>query len=316
MREAYDNHTILALRGKKNKLDPYRPYHFLHEQEPAPSGNIEEVNTLFLTGKECAFKCTMCDLWKNTLDEAAPAGATARQIDYALERLPPAEAIKLYNNGNFFDPRGIPPEDYPGITSRLRNYRRVVVENHPNLCSAACVAFSEQLPGKLEVAMGLETIHPEVLPKLNKQLTPEDFSQAVAFLNKHLIDVRAFALLNVPYLTSRRENILWTLNTVRFAFAAGAIRCSIIPVRAGNGVMDRLWKDNAYTPPSLDALETVFEQALSLSLGQVFVDTWEIETLSDCPHCFTARRDRLRKMNLMQKIYPKISCRCQTHDDH
>jgi radical SAM enzyme (TIGR01210 family) len=314
MHETYDNRAILALRAKKNKLDPFLPYHFLHEREPGLSGGIDTINTLFLTGKECVFKCLMCDLWKNTLDEAPPVGATVQQIDYALERLPRAEVIKLYNNSNFFDPRAIPPESYPAIASRLQDYRRVIVENHPKLCHDGCITFSKQLPGKLEIAMGLETIHPDVLPKLNKQLTPEDFREATIFLRKHAIDVRAFALLNVPYITTREENILWTLNTVKFAFACGAIRCSIIPVRAGNGIMDQLWRENKYTPPSLDVLELVFEKALALRQGQVFVDTWELGSLSGCPHCFATRKDRLEKMNLTQKIYPKISCSCQSHD--
>jgi radical SAM enzyme (TIGR01210 family) len=286
----------------------------LHEQEPALSGGINTVNTLFLTSKECTFKCIMCDLWKNTLEEAPPPKAIVRQIDYALERLPRADVIKLYNNGNFFDPHAIAPEIYPALISRLKNYQRVVVENHPRLCNQTCIAFSRQLQGELEVAMGLETIHPDILPRLNKQLTPEDFREATLFLRKHHIDVRAFALLNVPYLTSRQENIVWTLRTVKFAFDCGAVRCSIIPVRAGNGVMDLLWKENYYAPPSLDTLEIAFEEALSLGQGQVFVDTWDLASFSECPACFAARRDRLQKMNLTQTISPKISCSCQSHE--
>src|SRR6202012_4926683 len=105
-----------------NAVNILRPWHFLQEQELGPSG-VETVNTLFLTGKECAFKCLMCDLWKNTLDEPTPKGAILRQLDHALSQLPDGDVIKLYNSSNFFDPNAVPPEDYPGIIERVQSYK-------------------------------------------------------------------------------------------------------------------------------------------------------------------------------------------------
>ncbi len=312
MHDEYDSRTIIELRSKKNKVDPFIPYHFLHEEEPGLSGGIETVNTIFLSGKECTFKCLMCDLWKNTLDEATPLGAIGKQIDYALERLPHADVIKLYNNGNFFDTKAISPEEYPAIIDRIADYKRVVVENHPKLCNNHCIELNEMLNGKLEIAMGLETIHPGVLPRLNKQLTPEDFKNAANFLTRHKINVRAFILLNPPYITDPEESIVWTLRSIQFAFECGAARCSVIPVRPGNGVMDVLWKENNYIPPTLAMLEEVFETALSLKQGQVFVDTWDIGFLSKCSLCFNGRKHRLEQMNLTQKILPQIECSCNS----
>ena len=311
MHDGYDSRTIAELRPPKNRLNPFVPYHFLHEREPGLPGGIESVNTIFLTSKECAFKCLMCDLWKNTLDEPLPAGAIVRQIDHALERLPEADVIKLYNNGNFFDAKAISPGDYPAIGKRLADYKRVIVENHPKLCNQLCIEFNSLLNGKLEIAMGLETIHPEALPKLNKQITPEDFKNATAFLNQHDIDVRAFVLLSPPYITGDDENVSWALKTIEFAFECGAVRCAVIPVRPGNGVMELLRKSNDYTPPSIAMLEAVFEKALLMQRGQVFADTWDIGFLSECPHCFDERKRRLEIMNLSQQIEDSISCTCK-----
>ena len=36
--------------------------------------------------------------------------------------------------------------------------------------------------GRLEIAMGLETVHPEVLRRLNKRMTLDDFERATTFL--------------------------------------------------------------------------------------------------------------------------------------
>lgn len=301
---------IEQLRPRKNAVNEHIPYHFLHEQEPGLDGNLQSVNTLFLTGKECAFTCLMCDLWKNTLDAPTSPGAIVRQIDYALARLPTADAIKLYNSSNFFDPKAVPVVDYPVIAERLQGYSRVIVENHPRLCDSQCVDFANRLTGRLEVAMGLETIHPDVLPRLNKQMTPDDFSRAASFLRDHQIDVRAFVLLNPPYLTDSQENIDWAIKTVQFAFTSGASRCTVIPTRAGNGIMEQLAAQGHYQPPTLGALETVVEHCLRLGQGQVFADTWDIGFLSDCPICFDARQQRLDQMNLHQKIDLPVACSC------
>jgi radical SAM enzyme (TIGR01210 family) len=310
----HDNREIEKLRPLRNTLNPHIPYHFLHEEEPDANGVLQKVNTIFLTGKECSFKCLMCDLWKNTLTGPTPEGAILKQIDYALARLPEADVIKLYNGSNFFDQKAVPPADYPGIIERLRPYSRVIVENHPKLCGEACLEFSARLNGVLEIAMGLETIHPDVLPRLNKQMTAEDFKQAAAFLTKHKIDVRAFILLNPPYLTNREENIQWTFNTIQFAFESGAGCCSIIPTRQGNGIMELLYERGHYIPPTLDMLEEVFESSLHLQQGRVFVDTWDIGFLSNCPICFEARKHRLEAMNSDQKLYQRIACSC--HSGH
>ncbi len=72
------------------------------------SGRIENVATLFLTNRECPFPCVMCDLWKNTLTESVQPGDIPGQILFALRELAPADSIKLYNSGNFFDPQSYP----------------------------------------------------------------------------------------------------------------------------------------------------------------------------------------------------------------
>lgn len=301
---------VEELRPPKNEVDASVPYQFIHEQEPDAGGTIGEVNTIFLTNSECPFRCLMCDLWKNTLDEPTPEGAVPHQIEYALQRLPEASVIKLYNSGNFFDTNAIPPEDYPKIADLLKGYDRVIVENHPRLCGPRCAEFAEMIAGKLEVAIGLETIHPDVLPKLNKQFTLDDFKQATSLLNENDIAIRTFLLLNPPYLTGREEGIAWTLKSAKFAAKHGSECSSIIPTRPGNGIMEQLQQDGAYVPPSLDALEDVFQEALQSIEGRFFADLWDLQQFSSCDDCFEKRKQRLHQMNMQQAVLPDISCHC------
>ena len=162
----------------------------------------------------------MCDLWQNTTDERVPAGAIPEQIDFALSQLPTAQHIKLYNSGNFFDQQAIPPEDHEAIAQRVNSFDTVIVENHPKLCGDGCLQFRDRLGGELEIAIGLETIHPEVLPRLNKQMTIADFEKAVRLLTAHDIATRAFILLRPPFL-SEEQGVDWALRSIEFAFDAG-----------------------------------------------------------------------------------------------
>jgi archaeosine synthase beta-subunit len=309
---------LLALRPSKNRVDPQRPYAFSIEPERTADGTLADVTTIFLTNRECPFRCLFCDLWKNTTDTRVPVGAIPAQIDYAFAQLPAAQRdaarqIKLYNSGNFFDAQAIPPEDFPAIARRLTRFDTVIVENHPRLCGEACVRFRDQLaPGQqLEVALGLETVHPEILPRLNKQMTLDDFARAAAFLREAHIAVRAFILLQPPFM---REDqcVTWALRSLEFALSCGARVCSIIPARGGNGAMERLARDGLFAPPRLDALEAAFEQGLKLAAGRgrVFVDLWDIERLYDCPNCGPRRAARLVQMNHTQQVVPRIDCAC------
>ena len=176
----YGDEWILALRPARHTVSPDRPYACLVEKEPAGDGRVVDVATVFLSNRECPYRCLMCDLWKNTLEESVPRGAIAQQIREALAALPPARQVKLYNAGSFFDPHAIPPGDHAEIAAALRAFDRVIVEAHPSLVGDACQRFHDRIAGRLEVAMGLETVHPGVLPRLNKRMTLERFGEAAA----------------------------------------------------------------------------------------------------------------------------------------
>lgn len=311
MKYDISNQSIMSLRPEKAELDVLKPYLYLNEKEVQKSGVVKSVNTIFLTNKECPFKCVMCDLWRHTTDQPTPEGAITAQIEYALERLPDASVIKLYNSGNFFDGKAIPKSDYSAISEQIAGYDHVIVENHPKLTGPHIQTFKDLLAGSFEVAMGLETIHPEVLPKLNKQITADLFKTSTEYLIDCGIDVRAFVLLNPPFLTNESENIEWCLRSVEFAFETGVTACSIIPTRPGNGIMDKLHEEGKFVPPRLEALEKTYELALKLNRGRVFCDVWDLEKFSDCNICINQRKKRLEKMNLVQMKLPEIECSCR-----
>ena len=306
----WNDRAILAARPPKNHVDPHRPYAFLVEPECAANGQVEDVATVFLTNRECPFRCLMCDLWKNTTDDRVPVGAIPEQIKFALSQLPAAKHIKLYNSGNFFDRQAIPREDYESIAKCVRSFETVIVENHPKLCGDDCLRFHELLAADLEIALGLETIHPDVLPRMNKQMTVDDFESAVRFCGDNDIATRAFILLRPPFL-NEAEGVEWAIRSIEFAFDAGVECCSIIPTRGGNGAMEQLRVEGSFEPPTFRSLETVLDEGLAMQRGRVFVDLWDAERFFDCDTCGPARRDRLQQMNLTQRAAPGVSCDCE-----
>src|SRR5262249_457244 len=153
--------------------------------------------------------------------------------------LPPARRIKLYNSGSFFDPRAIPPEDHGEIARHLDRFERVIVESHPALITEGCARFQNLLAGDLEIAMGLETAHPEALAKLNKRMTVEDFLRGAERLESFGIALRVFVLLGLPFF-SEEESLDWCRRSIEVAFDARATAVSIIPTRTGNGALDAL----------------------------------------------------------------------------
>lgn len=304
---------ILDLRPARAQVNPREPYAFFVEEECGASGHPERVAAILLSNRECPFRCTMCDLWRNTLTGSTPLGAIPEQIDFAFERLAPARTVKLYNSGSFFDPRAIPPADYDSIAARVQHFDRVIVECHPAFVGQPCLAFRDALTGRLEVAMGLETANPDVLEKLNKRMTLDAFEAAARFLRGNGIDLRVFILVQPPFMKAE-EALHWAQRSLDFAFDCGATAATLIPARGGNGAMEALAAAGEFAPPALNLLEDAVAYGLRLRRGRVFTDLWNAEWRTECASCLDARVKRLQEMNLRQILTGAAICSlCGVH---
>jgi hypothetical protein len=250
----------------------------------------------------------MCDLWRHTLTDTVPVGAIPEQIEYALARLRPARQIKLYNSGSFFDRRAIPREDYRAIAVRVGAFERTIVESHPALIGELCLEFRDLLSSQLEVAMGLETVHPAVLDRLNKRMTLEQFAAAAGYLQTNAIDLRVFILLQPPFMKPE-EALYWAEKSLDFALDCGATAVTLIPTRAGNGAMEVFAQNGDFAPPPLALLEAAASYGLGQKRGRVFVDLWDLPTsAAACSACRASRVARLHEMNLRQAASAPVPC--------
>lgn len=314
--------TVAALRPALDRThDPWRAHGIAIDDEPDEKGQVVRAATVFLTGGECPWQCVMCDLWQYTTTTPTPPGAIAAQVATAMQDISArggADHIKLYNAGSFFDPRAVPDADVPAVVDATRGASRVIVESHPALIGERTSRLIDHLhairPGAsapiLEVAMGLETAHPEALRSLDKGLTVDQFHRAADRLRTLGAGLRVFLLVHPPFVpVADRDD--WLARSIDEAIAAGADVISLIPTRTGNGVMDRLAAEGAFTPPDLADLEGALAVALARprpARTRILADLWDASRLPGCAVCGPARIERLRQANLTQRLAPLPAC--------
>jgi len=320
---------VLDRRGPRHAVDPWAPPRLTIDPEPDGDGVVVDVATLFLAGRECPWRCVMCDLWRHTIETDTPPGAIPRQIELGLAAwaepaaepgAQPAEVrtirhLKLYNAGSFFDDRAVPPGDDPAIARAVAGVSRLTVESHPRLVGDRTWRFRDRVAPSLEVAMGLETAHPDALARLNKGCTLDDFAAAARALAAHGVGLRVFLLVHPPFVP-HDERTPWLLRSIDAAIDAGASVIALIPTRGdppeveGRGAMAALAAEGLFAPPSLATLEDAAAQAIRHTSGRarVLADLWDLAAFATCPACLDARRARLLRLNVEQRVPAPIAC--------
>jgi radical SAM enzyme (TIGR01210 family) len=313
---------VIERRGGRPPHDPWRYQGLIIDDELGPNGRIERVAAVLLTGRECPWRCVMCDLWKHTVSFDTPVGSIPRQIRQAREeiarRREDVTQLKLYNAGSFLDPRAVPERDYRAIAEELVSLDRVIVESHPALIGPRLDRWLAALAEgsgagarriQLEVAMGLETAHPRALERLHKGMTLDTFREAADALRQAGVALRVFLLIQPPFVEPQLQDA-WLLESVAVSFASGATAVSLVPTRPGNGALEALAACGDFRAPRLGDIE----RSVTLTLdqpgmrGRLFVDIWDLGRFSDCPYCLEPRRARLHAMNLSQTVLPDIRC--------
>src|SRR6185295_9941093 len=94
------------------------------------------------------------------------------------------------------------PRDYIQIAESAWDFDNTIVECHPRLVNQRAVEFQNMLPGRLEVAMGLEAADDQILDKLNKRVRLEDIRKASRFLEENDVAIRMFVLVKPPFVAS------------------------------------------------------------------------------------------------------------------
>ena len=110
--------------------------------------------------------------------------------------------------------------------------------------------------------MGLETAHPEVLERLNKRMTLDQFRLAARFLEANGIDLRVFILRSAPVaLGGGRSRVGEAVARLRLRLRRVGLLADPDPRRQrcdGGSCMP----SGEFAPPSLKSLEATLEYGL------------------------------------------------------
>ncbi len=131
------------------------------------------------------------------------------------------------------------------------------------------------------------------------------------------VALRVFLLVAPPFLEPLtgptrpdESQDAWLLRSIDTAFACGATVVSLIPTRSGNGAMEALEAAGLFRPPTLTDIERSAALALDHAghRGRIFMDAWDLDRFAGCRDCLAARRARLVRMNLEQRVLPLLAC--------
>lgn len=224
--------------------------------------------------------CTMCGEFSgSTLGKTVATETLLTQLQtglarHVLETTRPVGWIRVYNEGNFTNPREI---DSGGQRQLLRvvgampGVRRVTIEAMAKYLGEETVQWIRgAVPPEveLEVGMGFESADDFVREVcINKGETLPQYLKALHSLRLHRVRSLAYVLLKPPFLTEE-EGINGCITTVASAFSMGFDAVSIEPVSIHAwSLVDLLHFIGAYEVPWLWSLLEVVRH--TAHLGEV-----------------------------------------------
>jgi len=262
-----------------------------------PDGRPRPIGTVYLENGACPLACVYCALYLQAGPGAATGEEIAAQIRAARARLPPIDGIKLYNASSLFEPRSIrqTPADLRAIAAAVEDLALVVVEARSENAHRA-LDLAPLLRGQLEVAIGLEVADDAHLRRLGKPTTVARFREAAAILRGASISLRAFVLVQPPFVSGDAARRL-AFATFDLARAEGARVVSLLPVVSEHSPMEELRVKGDFTEISVEDYFDVVALCVGSGGTVVLAEIGALDRLPGCPACRARRTAALARLN-------------------
>ena len=279
----------------------------LRETEIFPDGRPRAIGTVYLENGACPLACVYCALYLRAGDGPATGEEIARQIRSGRRRLGAVDGIKLYNASSLFEPRSIrqTESDLDAIGAEVADLELVVVEARSEQAARA-PAFARGLRGRLEVAIGLEAADDALLRRLGKPTTVARFRGAARTLAEAGILLRAFVLVQPPYVAGEEAREL-AKATFCLARDCGARVVSLLPVVSDHAPMERLRAEGRFTEIALEDYFTVVSECVAEGGAVVLAELSALSRLPGCPACRASRAAALGELNASGRL-PEVAC--------
>jgi len=285
---------------------------------------------LMSNGCEWALKsahgCVMCGhVAKQTRrDKAIPVDDYLKQFDEVFEKIDFKKypILNLYNNGSFINDNEIPPEARRGILKKVNSnpdIKMLVLETRPEFVTREKITEIKGLiPDKhVELGVGLE-IKDDFYRGIciNKGFSLRRFKEAADIITQQL-HLRTYVLLKPLFLTER-EGIEQAIETIEYAFAAGATTVSLEACTIQDyTLMKYLYERHLYSPPWLWSILEVLKGVKTP--GKLIVGLFKFFPLpqavpNNCECCNEKVMERMVQYNrtLDSEVFKGLTCGCKT----
>jgi len=163
------------------------------------------VKRMVLESGQCEHaKCIFCGYSK----ERVPVNVQRLKVKLDKELLDFSDdELRVYSSGSFFDDKQFPPEfrKYFAEKCRQKGVSKLVLESVPKFITAKTLADFDGI--NLHVAVGLEVADNEVLLKLNKGFTVEDYVRAAETIHQSGAKLRTYLLANPPFVDDIKKSL-------------------------------------------------------------------------------------------------------------
>lgn len=117
------------------------------------------------------------------------------------KKIEPADTLKIFNSGSFLDDNQVEPEFRKYVIQKCEELgiKNLTVESRPEFITQENLDNMKSDNVHVTVAIGLEVADNDVLKKVNKGFTVEDYLKAAEVLKTNGFSLRTYVLTNIPY---------------------------------------------------------------------------------------------------------------------
>ena len=154
--------------------------------------------TIYINSGKCKWgQCVFCGWGKYEYPKL-----TFEELKELLnKRIDKVDVLKIFNSGSFLDEDQIVKEFRKYVIEKCEEFeiKNLIVETRVEFITQEVI--DEMRSDKVHVifAVGLEVADNEVLKKMNKGLTVEDYLKAAELIRKNNFGLRSYVLVNAPY---------------------------------------------------------------------------------------------------------------------
>jgi len=297
-------------------------------------GRTYKRKKIILAARGCtAATCTMCPIpneayYGLNLNFTPNDFLLQYNSSFATEPIDSYQLISVYNSGNWFANKEIPPAARQGIYHTIARSRceGIMVESLPQFITPQAIAEAKAHLGdkRLIVGIGLQSADDFIRNVcINTTCTKEQFERASHLLWENGYTAKVYLMIKPPFLTER-EAVTETVQSIQYVTALGYEDVSICPTRiAPYTVVAELAKRGMYTPPSLWTTIDILNQVGSDSLARARVACLDVDGKDsdtvyprNCPSCTPVILDALKTFNTTRDLSIINSLDCSCRQEH